>query len=93
MLFSNKLTSIGDEHLISSCSIKMIQFNHVNTVSAFWKISEGLRIYSDSCIIILSIALVVCCNVACMIYHFFMNQDEENSFRLLNIFYGQLGKI
>ena len=73
----------------------MIKFN-LNNLDSFyntWWIGEKLKIYSDTCIITLAVALAVICNVACMVYHIFMKQDKENSFRLLNIFYKQLGKL
>ena len=72
----------------------MIEFN-LNNLDSFYNIlwiSEGLKIYSDACIIMLAVALAIFCNMACMVYHIFMKKDEENNFRLLNIFYGQLGK-
>ena len=40
-------------------------------------------------IFILSFICFICCNLIFTLYHMFMMKDEENSSRLLNVFYGQ----
>ena len=39
-------------------------------------------------ILVLSFMAFICCNVLFTLYHMYMMKDEENSSRLLNIFYG-----
>ena len=44
--------------------------------------------FVSACILVLSFMAFICCNVFFTLYHMYMMKDEENSSRLLNVFYG-----
>ena len=47
-----------------------------------------LENFVSACILVLAFMSFICCNVLFTLYHMYMMKDEENSSRLLNVFYG-----